>query len=51
MLADLCEAKRRGCRIAVFKALLERGLQAFTDPQSPREMLTRTRRRSRKSRC
>jgi molybdopterin-dependent oxidoreductase alpha subunit len=40
MLADLREAKRRGCRIVVFNALLERGLQAFTDPQSPREMLT-----------
>lgn len=40
MLADLREAKRRGCRIVVFNALIERGLQAFTDPQSPLEMLT-----------
>ncbi|HVL77223.1 MAG TPA: FdhF/YdeP family oxidoreductase [Noviherbaspirillum sp.] len=39
MLADLREAKRRGCRIVVFNALIERGLQAFTDPQSPLEML------------
>lgn len=40
MLGDLRAAKRRGCKIVVFNTLLERGLQAFTDPQSAREMLT-----------
>lgn len=40
MLTDLREAKRRGCRIVVVNALQERGLQAFTDPQSPLEMAT-----------
>ncbi|MBY0238669.1 MAG: FdhF/YdeP family oxidoreductase [Burkholderiaceae bacterium] len=40
MLGDLREAKKRGARIVVFNPLLERGLQQFTDPQSPGEMLT-----------
>ena len=40
MLGDLREAKLRGCKIVVFNPLLERGLQQFTDPQSPSELLT-----------
>ncbi|QBI05081.1 FdhF/YdeP family oxidoreductase [Pseudoduganella albidiflava] len=39
MLADLREAKKRGCRIIVFNPLRERGLEAFADPQSPGELL------------
>ena len=39
MLSDLRQAKRRGCKIVVFNPLIERGLQEFTDPQSPIEIL------------
>lgn len=40
MLGDLREAKKRGCKIVVFNPMLERGLQEFADPQSPKELLT-----------
>lgn len=40
MLGDLRHMKQRGGKIVVFNALVERGLQEFTDPQSPVEMLT-----------
>ncbi|WP_395406063.1 FdhF/YdeP family oxidoreductase [Pseudoduganella sp. UC29_106] len=40
MLGDLREAKKRGCKIVVFNTMLERGLQAFADPQSAAETLT-----------
>jgi molybdopterin-dependent oxidoreductase alpha subunit len=40
MLGDLRHAKLRGAKVVVFNALIERGLQAFTDPQSPGEMLS-----------
>lgn len=39
MLGDLAHAKQRGCKIVVFNPLLERGLQAFKDPQSARDLL------------
>ncbi len=40
MLGELRRAAKRGCRIVVFNPLRERGLQRFTDPQSPAEMLS-----------
>jgi molybdopterin-dependent oxidoreductase alpha subunit len=40
MLGELRDAARRGCRIVVFNPLRERGLERFTSPQSPAEMLT-----------
>jgi molybdopterin-dependent oxidoreductase alpha subunit len=39
MLGDLREAARRGCRIVAFNPMLEPGLRAFADPQSPLETL------------
>jgi len=39
MLGELRRAAKRGCRIVVFNPLRERGLECFTDPQSPAEML------------
>ncbi|GJD36304.1 FdhF/YdeP family oxidoreductase [Methylobacterium aerolatum] len=42
MLHPLQEARRRGANIVVFNPLKERGLERFTDPQSPVEMLTRS---------
>lgn len=40
MLHPLQEARRRGVPIITFNPLRERGLERFTDPQSPTEMLT-----------
>ncbi|KAF0814908.1 putative oxidoreductase [Andreprevotia sp. IGB-42] len=40
MLGTLREAAKRGCRIAVFNPLRERGLERFADPQSPLDMLS-----------
>jgi molybdopterin-dependent oxidoreductase alpha subunit len=40
MLGELRRAAKRGCRIVVFNPLRERGLERFTDPQSPVEMLS-----------
>lgn len=40
MLHDLQEARRRGVPIVTFNPLHERGLEAFTNPQSPKEMVT-----------
>jgi molybdopterin-dependent oxidoreductase alpha subunit len=40
MLGELRDAAKRGCRIVVFNPLRERGLERFTSPQSPSEMLT-----------
>ncbi len=40
MLGELRDAARRGCRIVVFNPLRERGLERFTHPQDPVEMLT-----------
>ena len=42
MLHPLQEARRRGAQIITFNPLRERGLERFTDPQSPVEMLTRS---------
>src|SRR5690606_14729524 len=39
MLGELRDAAKRGCRIVVFNPLRERGLERFTSPQSPSEML------------
>ena len=41
MLHPLRDARKRGCEIVVFNPLRERGLERFTDPQNPREMLMR----------
>lgn len=41
MLHPLRDARKRGVEIVVFNPLRERGLERFTDPQNPREMLTR----------
>ena len=41
MLHPLRDARKRGVEIIVFNPLRERGLERFTDPQNPREMLTR----------
>jgi oxidoreductase alpha (molybdopterin) subunit len=40
MLHQLQEASKRGCSIVTFNPLRERGLERFTNPQSPSEMLT-----------
>jgi len=40
MLHPLQEARRRGVPIITFNPLRERGLERFTNPQSPAEMLT-----------
>jgi molybdopterin-dependent oxidoreductase alpha subunit len=40
MLGELRRAAKRGCRIVAINPLRERGLERFTDPQSPAEMLT-----------
>jgi molybdopterin-dependent oxidoreductase alpha subunit len=40
MLHDLQAASRRGVPIVTFNPLRERGLVAFTNPQSPKEMLS-----------
>ncbi len=40
MLHDLQEASRRGVPIVTFNPLRERGLERFTNPQAPMEMLT-----------
>ncbi|KAF1047443.1 FdhF/YdeP family oxidoreductase [Xylophilus sp.] len=40
MLHDLQEARQRGVPIVTFNPLRERGLVAFANPQSPRDMLT-----------
>ena len=42
MLGELRSAAKRGCRIVVFNPLRERGLERFSYPQSPVEMLTGT---------
>ncbi len=39
-LHPLQEAVKRGCRIVTFNPVREKGLIAFTNPQSPTEMLT-----------
>ncbi len=39
MLGELRRAAKRGCNIVAFNPLRERGLERFTDPQSPAEML------------
>ncbi|MEZ0496642.1 FdhF/YdeP family oxidoreductase [Sphingomonas sp. IW22] len=41
MLHPLRDARKRGVEIIVFNPLRERGLERFTDPQNPREMITR----------
>lgn len=40
MLGELRAAAKRGCQIVAVNPLRERGLERFTNPQSPREMLT-----------
>lgn len=40
MLHDLRSARKRGVEIITFNPLRERGLERFTDPQNPIEMLT-----------
>src|SRR6185503_10291624 len=40
MLHDLQDARRRGVPIVTFNPLRERGLEVFTNPQRPAEMLT-----------
>ena len=40
MLHQLQEAVRRGCKIITLNPLRERGLERFTNPQDPVEMLT-----------
>jgi molybdopterin-dependent oxidoreductase alpha subunit len=40
MLHELQEARKRGAPIITFNPLRERGLERFTNPQSPTEMLT-----------
>ena len=42
MLHPLQAASRRGAAIITYNPLRERGLERFTNPQSPSEMLTRT---------
>lgn len=42
MLHPLQEARKRGASIITFNPLKERGLERFTDPQSPTEMLTQS---------
>ncbi|MDT8758741.1 FdhF/YdeP family oxidoreductase [Sphingomonas psychrotolerans] len=40
MLHDLRSARKRGVEIITFNPLKERGLERFTDPQNPIEMMT-----------
>ena len=40
LLHPLRSAAKRGCQIITFNPLIERGLERFTDPQNPVEMLT-----------
>ncbi|MFD2165587.1 FdhF/YdeP family oxidoreductase [Thalassotalea euphylliae] len=40
MLDSLSHASRRGATIVTFNPLKERGLERFTNPQSPKDMLT-----------
>ena len=40
MLHDLRSARKRGIEIVTFNPLRERGLERFTDPQNPFEMIT-----------
>jgi molybdopterin-dependent oxidoreductase alpha subunit len=40
MLHDLRSARKRGVEIVTFNPLKERGLERFTDPQNPIEMVT-----------
>ncbi|HET9482727.1 MAG TPA: FdhF/YdeP family oxidoreductase [Xanthomonadales bacterium] len=40
MLGELRAAAKRGCAIVAFNPLRERGLERFTSPQSPAELLT-----------
>ncbi len=40
MLGELRAAAKRGCRIVAFNPLRERGLERFTNPQNPAELLT-----------
>ena len=40
LLHPLRSAVKRGCTIVTFNPLIERGLERFTDPQNPVEMLT-----------
>lgn len=42
MLRTLQEAVNRGARIIVFNPLRERGLERYTDPQNPMQMITST---------
>lgn len=39
-LRNLQQARKRGCHIVTFNPLRERGLERFTDPQSPVQMMT-----------
>jgi molybdopterin-dependent oxidoreductase alpha subunit len=39
MLGELRDAAKRGCRIVVFNPLRERGLERFSDPKHPIELL------------
>jgi len=41
LLHPLQQAAKRGCQIITFNPLKERGLERFTNPQSPIEMLTK----------
>lgn len=41
MLHDLRDCRKRGVEIVTFNPLKERGLERFTDPQNPLEMVTR----------
>ena len=40
LLHPLRAAAKRGCQIITFNPMIERGLERFTDPQNPIEMLT-----------
>ncbi len=40
MLGELRSAAKRGCKIVVFNPLRERGLERFTHPQNPLEMIS-----------
>jgi molybdopterin-dependent oxidoreductase alpha subunit len=39
MLGELREASKRGCKIVVFNPLRERGLERFSDPKNPVDVL------------
>ena len=41
LLHPLQEAVRRGCKIVTFNPVREKGLEKFTNPQSPKEMILR----------